>query len=52
MTVYPRSWTRRGLYTLLVLVFVVVQATALAHEVNTCCTCTTDRAGCTSRPTT
>ena len=33
MTVYPRSWARCGLYTLLVLVFVVVQATALAHEV-------------------
>lgn len=33
MTIYPRPWVRRGLYTLLGLVFVVVQATALAHEV-------------------
>jgi hypothetical protein len=33
MTAYPRTWARRGLHTLLVLVFVVVQATALAHEV-------------------
>jgi hypothetical protein len=27
------SWARRGLYALIVLVFVVVQATALAHEI-------------------
>jgi hypothetical protein len=34
MTTYPaRSWARRGLHTLLVLVFIVVQATALAHEI-------------------
>jgi hypothetical protein len=34
MTIRPaRSWARRSLHTLLVLVFVVVQATALAHEI-------------------
>jgi hypothetical protein len=34
MTTYPaRSWACRGLHTLLVLVFIVVQATALAHEI-------------------
>jgi hypothetical protein len=34
MTTCPaRSWARRGLHTLLVLVFVLVQATALAHEI-------------------
>jgi hypothetical protein len=34
MTTAPaRSWARRGLHTLLVLVFVLVQATALAHEI-------------------
>jgi len=33
VTVSPRPWARCGLHTLLVLLLVVVRATALAHEV-------------------
>ena len=33
MTIDSRSWAHRGLHTVLMLIFVVVQATALAHEI-------------------